>query len=114
MSIGRASHRLGVVDIYPSKNTKQLLSRAVPRIKIIQTSLNSWQIPPRTQHTSTSEGHNAVTTLNYLTHMYYYAAEVDLSQFAAFVPEETMFYAGDSYKNMILTSVKTSPMASKD
>jgi hypothetical protein len=34
------------------------------------------------------------------------AAEVDLSQFAAFVPEETMFYAGDSYKNMILTSVK--------
>ncbi|CAG8291582.1 unnamed protein product [Penicillium nalgiovense] len=75
------------------------------RIKTIKKSLTEWKLPiqplisPNT--TSTSEGNNAVAMLTYMTYMYYYAARVDLAQYTAFVLEENLFYAGDTYNNLV-------------
>ncbi|CAG8314748.1 unnamed protein product [Penicillium nalgiovense] len=75
------------------------------RIKTIKKSLTEWKLPiqplisPNT--TSTSEGNNAVAMLTYMTYMYYYAARVDLAQYGAFVLEENLFYAGDTYNNLV-------------
>ncbi|KAJ5822322.1 uncharacterized protein N7525_011606 [Penicillium rubens] len=75
------------------------------RIKTIKKSLDEWKLPmqplisPNT--TSTSEGTNAVAVLTYMTYMYYYAARVDLAQYAAFVVEENLFYAEDMYNNLV-------------
>ncbi|OQE12784.1 hypothetical protein PENFLA_c063G08786 [Penicillium flavigenum] len=70
------------------------------RIKIIKKSLDEWKLPIQPlispNNTSTSEGNNAVSMLTYMT-----AARVDLAQYAAFVLEENLFYAGDTYNNLV-------------
>ena len=41
------------------------------QIKYIKESLRNWQSPPLAMDTLTSECHDAFSTLNHLTHMYY-------------------------------------------
>ncbi|KAJ5502785.1 Transcription factor [Penicillium fimorum] len=75
-------------------------------IKNIKKSLDEWEPPIQPlgapSNRSTSEGNNAVEMLTYMTYMYYHAAQVDLAQYAAFILEENIFYAGDKYSNMVL------------
>ncbi|KAJ5447506.1 Transcription factor [Penicillium cf. griseofulvum] len=75
-------------------------------IKNIKRSLDEWKLPVQPASspgkTSTSEGNDAVSKLTYMTYMYYHAARVDLAQYAAFILEENLFYAGDKYNNLVL------------
>ncbi|OQE42261.1 hypothetical protein PENCOP_c004G07000 [Penicillium coprophilum] len=76
------------------------------RTKSIKKSLKEWELsiqplsPPR--KTSPSDGNDAVERLTYMTYMYYHAAQVNLAQYAAFLLEENLFYAGDQYGTLVL------------
>ncbi|KAJ5824739.1 Transcription factor [Penicillium robsamsonii] len=75
-------------------------------IKKIKKSLNEWELPKQPlgapSNRSRSEGNDAVERLTNMTYMYYHAAQVNLAQYAAFILEENVFYAGDKYNNMVL------------
>ncbi|KAJ5542747.1 hypothetical protein N7535_005171 [Penicillium sp. DV-2018c] len=95
----------------PRRSHRRLLSMAefqslLSRIKTIKKSLDEWKQPAQPlvspDKLPTSEGSDAVATLTYLTYMYYYAARVDLAQYAAFILEENIFYAGDKYNTLIV------------
>ncbi|KAJ5787874.1 hypothetical protein N7457_002864 [Penicillium paradoxum] len=76
------------------------------RMKNITKSLDEWKqsshplVPPT--DTSRSEGADVIARLMYMTYMFYYAARMSLAQYAAFVLEENMFYAGDTYNTLLL------------
>ncbi|KAJ5365524.1 Transcription factor [Penicillium concentricum] len=82
-------------------------------IKNIKKSLDEWELPIQPlsspSETSTSEGNDAVEKLTHMTYMYYQfwlsvssAAQVDLAQYAAYILEENVFYAGDRYSDLVL------------
>ncbi|OQE25661.1 hypothetical protein PENFLA_c008G01993 [Penicillium flavigenum] len=74
-------------------------------IKSIKRSLDEWKLPVplnSPNETSTSDGHDPVTSLTYITYMYYHMARVVLAQHAAYLLEENLFYAGGTYNNLVL------------
>ncbi|CAG7988360.1 unnamed protein product [Penicillium salamii] len=72
----------------------------------IKESLDNWQSPQLVPDTPTSERPEAIATLNYLTHMYYHAARVDLAQFEAFILEDNKFYAANTYQQSMINVSK--------
>ncbi|CAG8890329.1 unnamed protein product [Penicillium egyptiacum] len=75
-------------------------------IKDIKRSIDKWMLPSKPlippRNTSASEDHDPVARLTYMTYMYYHTARINLAQYAAFVLEENMFYAGDTYSSLVL------------
>ncbi|KAK9857415.1 hypothetical protein MYU51_020831 [Penicillium brevicompactum] len=71
------------------------------RIKSNKESLKNWQAPRLIPDNLVSEGYDAIVTLNFLTHMYFHAARVDLAQFETIILEENSVYTGDSYNNLM-------------
>ncbi|CAG8241342.1 unnamed protein product [Penicillium salamii] len=76
--------------------------KLISSITSIKESLDNWQSPQLVPDTPKNERPEAIATLNYLTHMYYHAARVDLAQFEAFMLEDNKFYAANTYQQSII------------